>query len=249
MMDSPGGQGKHIVTEEQFRNFYPDVSIQPSIKATLDVEKRLAAKSSPTKAAVVMTKTPVAAKSQATPKSTSLRTTNSVAAKANSPMVAKSPAPVTPKSSAVTKTIVPLKTLVASSKVPVVCNSPAVTTGRSVAVGKAPVNKPAVVVKTPAAPVKTPVPLASPVTKTPPALRASSVKLLPPTSKLVATTPTLSKTPQSVAKPQQTSSVVKIQTKPAVMAVLNKDGSEQSTITILNFSVPSHPSAQRSSNQ
>lgn len=239
-MDSPGGQGKHIVTEEQFRNFYPDVSIQPSKKATLDLEKRLAVKSSPTKAAVVMTKTPVAVKSLASPKSSNLRTTNSVAAKANSPVVAKSTAPVTPKTSAVTKTIVPLKTLVASK----VCNSPSVTTGRSAAVMKAPVNKPAVVVKTPAVAVKIP------TAKTPPAaLRAPSIKLLPPTPKLVATAPILPKTPQSIAKPQQTSSLMKIQPKPAVMAVSNKDGSDQSTITVLNFSVPAHPGAQRSSNQ
>lgn len=242
-MDSPGGQGKHIVTEEQFRNFYPDVSIQPSKKATLDLEKRLAVKSSPTKAAVVMTKTPVAVKSLATPKSSNLRTTNSVAAKTNSPMVAKSPSPVTPKTSAVTKTIVPLKTPVAS-KVAVVCNSPSVTTGRTAAAIKAPVNKPAVVVKTPAAAVKIP------TAKTPPAaLRAPSIKLLPPTPKLVATTPILPKTPQSIAKPQQTSSLMKIQPKTAVMAVSNKDGSDQSTITVLNFSVPAHPGAQRSSNQ
>lgn len=248
-MDSPGGQGKHIVTEEQFRNFYPDVSIQPSKKATLDLEKRLASKNSPTKAAVVMTKTPVAVKSQATPKSS--RTTNTVAGKANSPMVAKSPAPVTQKTPSVTKTIVPLKTPVAS-KVGAVCNSPAATTGRSMAITKTPVNKPAVVVKTPATTVKTPVSLASPVAKTTAAaLRASSVKLQPPppAPKLVPTTPTLSKTPQSIAKPQQTSSLMKIQPKPAVTAVSNKDSPDQSTITVLNFSVPSHPSAQRSSNQ
>lgn len=218
-MDSPGGQKNLIVTEEQFRNFYPDVSIQPSKQATLDLDKKMPAKNSPAKATVLMTKATVVNK-QPTPAKSSIRTTNSnVARVANSPL-AKIASPKTP---AVTKIIMPVKSP-ASSKAPIVCSSPA---ARSPTVAKT-LMKPVVAVRSPVATVRTPQPAARVTT---------NVKLLqPPTPKLVT------------QQQQLLTNVIKVQTKPAPSPVSNKDNTDQSTVKVLNFSAaPSTP--QRSSHQ
>uniref|UniRef100_A0A1B6JN05 Ubiquitin-like protease family profile domain-containing protein n=1 Tax=Homalodisca liturata TaxID=320908 RepID=A0A1B6JN05_9HEMI len=208
-----------VLTEEEFRSCYPDVSIQhlteKGAKASPNIEKRQPLK--------IATK-PVVPKSQTTPKTAvaakslsvnspsvknSPSKTNILQPKVNSPNVAKTPVPV--KTPIVAKTSTVAKTPIAAVKTP---TTPVVKT-------------PQPVVKNVA--VKTPVPALKP----PQTKQTIPVKL---TQNVVKTTQNVVKTP---LKPAVVTTSV-----PAVQ----ESAPDQSTTTVLTYHVP-HSTPQRTSNQ